>query len=80
MRKLALALVLFSLSAFADARLEQALEEKLQDESGAGSGKESQWVVIVSKKARKGFYDLLVRNTETKETTTCRWNGTEYAR
>lgn len=52
--------------------------EKPQDESEEGSGTESEWVVIVSKKARKGFYDLLVRNKETKETTTYRWNGSEY--
>lgn len=41
-------------------------------------GAESQWVVIVSKKAHKGFYDLLVRDKKTKETTMYRWNGSEY--
>jgi hypothetical protein len=42
-------------------------------------GTESQRVVIVGKTRRKGFYDLLVRDTKTKETTTYRWNGSEYA-
>ncbi len=53
--------------------------ELAQDDSGKDDRTESRRVVIVSKTKHDGFYDLVVRDRKTKETTRWRWNGSAYA-
>lgn len=50
------------------------------DENAEGEETLTEQVVIVSRTMHKGFYDLLLRDRETKETITYRWDGAAYAR
>jgi hypothetical protein len=62
---------------FAEVTRETYLE-KAQDDSGDDIENITSAVVIVSKKKHKGFFDLVVRDQESRESTTFRWNGERY--
>jgi hypothetical protein len=48
------------------------LAEHEREETG------SEWVLIVSERKHKGFFDLLLREKVTKKTRTFRWDGERY--
>lgn len=61
---------------FAELVLESNSE--LVDENAPRQETSSEWVVIVSERKHKGYFDLLLREKKTKKTRAFRWDGSRY--